>query len=112
LIHDRWKSLRSTTAMSVVPVTATSAVPESGETALPRRYGPRQIVLTTLLVRTSVTPRLNDCRLLTSTYLESGVTATYLCTSPTLSMARSATDTREMELSEAMPGEPASWPSM
>ena len=44
-----------------------------------------------------MTLRLYDSQLLTSTYLESGVTATYLGTSPTLmilSTTRSATETR------------------
>ena len=78
-------------------MTATYAVFESGETAMPRGYGPRETPLTTLLVWTSMTLRLYEHQLLTRTYFWSGVTATYLGTSPTLmtlSTSRSASDTR------------------
>ena len=70
---------------------------ESGETAMPRGYGPRETLLTTLLVWMSMTLRLYEHQLLTSRYFWSGVTARYLGTSPTLmtlSILRSASETR------------------
>ena len=61
-------------------MTATYAVLESGETAMPRGYGPSGTLLTALLVWMSTTLRLYEHQLLTSRYFWSGVTARYLGT--------------------------------
>ena len=97
-IHDTEKSSRSTSAMSKLPMTATYAVLESGETAMPRGYGPSGTLSTCLLLWMSMMLRLYEHQLLTSRYFWSGVTARYLGTAPTgmtLSTSRVSSGTRK-----------------